>query len=349
MDAKLINFIQQNSPDGGFLQSDEWRKFQEAVGRKTYGITGEKFNASVVEHSLPLVGKYLYAPRGPVMSISNFQFPTLPTGRQVSNKISNLNNQFSKQIQSLIDLAEKENAEWIRIEPASEEILNVIKENSNFKITKAPHDMQPREILVMNITKSEEEILAEMKSKTRYNIHLAEKKGVKTWNMEHGTRNKKCIEEFLRLVKITAERNKITSHPENYYRKMLEAIPGDILKLYVAEYDNKIIAANLVVFYGNTATYLHGASDDDYRNAMAPYLLQWRQIQDACIAGCGKYDLGGVKINSKGGKSWEGVTRFKIGFSPKTNPVEFPGSWDIIISPSKYFTYRTIQKMKNLF
>jgi lipid II:glycine glycyltransferase (peptidoglycan interpeptide bridge formation enzyme) len=91
-----------------------------------------------------------------------------------------------------------------------------------------------------------------------------------------------------------AKRQGIMAHPENYYRKMFEVIPGDILKLYVAEYENKIIAANLVVFYGETCTYLHGASDDAFRNVMAPYLLQWLQIQDAKKAGCVRYDFGGV-------------------------------------------------------
>ncbi len=77
-------------------------------------------------------------------------------------------------------------------------------------------------------------------------------------------------------------------HPESYYRKMFETIPAEILKLYMAEYENKIIAANIVIHYGNTATYLHGASDNEYRNVMAPYLLQWQAILDAKKAGLNK-------------------------------------------------------------
>jgi peptidoglycan pentaglycine glycine transferase (the first glycine) len=345
MNKDNINFIQQNSPDGGFLQSDEWRKFQEAVGRKTYGITGGDVDVFAIEHSLPLVGSYLYTPRWPVIQISNLKF-------QISNQIPNPNEQILKKIQELITLAKDNNIGWIRIDPANEEVLELIKENVNYKTIKAPHDMQPREILMMDITKPEEQLLSEMKSKTRYNIKLAEKKEVRIKKQEVSG---EYIDEFIRLTKIMAKRQGIIAHAESYYKKMIEIIPESMLKLYVAEHDNKIIAANLVVLYGNTCTYLHGASDDDYKNVMAPYLLQWRQIQAACIAGCGKYDLGGVKTGSKNKEerrkknSWEGITRFKVGFSPKTNPVEFPGSWDIIISPSKYFTYRTIQKMKNIF
>lgn len=236
--------------------------------------------------------------------------------------------------------------------------------------------MQPKEILVMDITKSEEEILAGMKQKTRYNIRLAEKKEVKI------IESRKYIDEFVRLTKIMAKRQGITAHPESYYKKMLEAIPEDTLKLYVAEYEGKIIAANLVVFYphtkaikengadckttsdqnnnfgvgvhGNACTYLHGASDDDYRNIMAPYLLQWRQIQDAKKNECGKYDFGGISTNYESNTNiritnkWSGITRFKFGFSPNTKPVEFPGSYDIIITPTIYYIYRIIQKIKSL-
>lgn len=154
----------------------------------------------------------------------------------------------------------------------------------------------------------------------------------------------KYIDEFIRLIKITAERDGITPHPDNYYRKMFEAIPGDILKLYVAEYEGNVIAANLIIFFGKTATYLHGASDNGHRNLMAPYLLQWQGIQDAKAAGCMRYDFGG--INTKTG---EGITKFKTGFAPNTKSVEFPGSYDMIINPVRYWMYRIMQVIKSLF
>jgi peptidoglycan pentaglycine glycine transferase (the first glycine) len=335
MENEMKNFIQHNSFDGGFLQSEEWNKFQEAVGRKTYCITGEDLFASVIEHRLPVVGKYWYVPRGPIM--------------QISNQIKISNDKIFKKIDELIELSLKEKIGWIRIEPANEEILDAIRENieslrprrTGLKIQKAPHDMQPREIFVIDITKSEEQLLSEMKSKTRYNIRLAQKKEIKI------IEDRKYINEFLQLTKIMAKRQKIQAHPDEYYQKMIEIIPEDILKLYIAKYQDKIISANLVAFYGNTCTYLHGASDDDFRNVMAPFLLQWEQIQDAKSAGCEKYDFGGVKINCRTGKSWTGVTRFKTGFAPNMEPIEFPGSWDIIINSNKYFIYRFIQKAKS--
>ena len=326
-------FIQQNSPDGGFLQSEQWRKFQEAVGRRTFNISSDGFYASIIEHRLPIVGKYFYVPRGPIISC-NMEHETC-------------NMEFDK----LTSLAKKEKAGWIR--------MDVNYENSKYKIVKAPHDMQPRELFVIDITKSEEELLADMKSKTRYNIKVAQKHNVKIIVIDKSQADsQKYLENFLELVKVTAKRDGITPHPESYYRQMFETIPPENLKLYVAEYDGKIIAANIVIYYGSTATYLHGASDNEYRNVMAPYLLQWQAILDAKKSGLEKYDFGGVCSGptalendlkrSDRYNAWSGITKFKTGFSPETKPVEFPGSYDIVINPFKYYLYRLLQKFKNI-
>jgi len=299
-----------------FLQSEEWRKFQENFGRKTYRITGENFSASIIEHKLPIVGKYLYIPRRSIFSEQCFN--------------------------ELFKLAKENKAGWIRFDAEDSRILDLIREN--WQVVKSPHDMQPRENFVIDITKPEEELLNEMKSKTRYNINLAQKKGVLVHSSQFTVNDKSCIDEFIRLVKATAERKGIKFHVEDYYRKMVETIPENMLKLYCAEYNGKIIATNLVVFYGKTAIYLHGATDDEYRNVMAPYLLQWQAILDAKKAGCERYDFGGVKAGSN--NNWSGITKFKLGFSMNTKPVESLGSYDIVVSPVRYWAYRGLQKIK---
>ena len=340
MGDKPNNLIQSNSPDGGFLQSEYWKNFQESVGRKGYIVSatdngGELMAyANIISHKLSVVGNYFYIPRGPAVKIFNFQFSI-----------------FKQFLNNLIDNAKKSNVGWIRIEPASDEILDLIGNSlpKDLKIKKSAVDMQPREILILDILKSEEEILAGMKQKTRYNIKLADKKGVKV----HDSREEKYIEEFLRLVKVTSQRDGITSHSKEYYRKMFEIIPGDILKLYIAEYEGKIIAANLVLFFGRIATYMHGASDNKHRNLMAPYLLQWRQILDAKKADCERYDFGGVKTCDMkhatcNKNNWSGITKFKTGFAPNIYPIQFPGCYDIILNPTKYNLYRIIQKAKKI-
>lgn len=342
--------IKSSPPIGDFLQSNEWQKFQESVGRKTFNVFGENFWANIIEHNLPMVGKYFYLPRGPIIS------------KNTKNKIRNI------KLLELVDLAKREKAGWIRIEPENNEALDLIKKNiglisprrTGFSIQKAPHDMQPKETLIMDISKSEEELLQEMKSKTRYNIRLAQKHKVSVQESsnfktqisnkiqnQNDKNSKHYINEFLRLNRKMSERQGIVTHEESYYQKMFEILPESMIKLYVAEYENKIIAANIMVFYDDTVTYLHGASDDEYRNVMATYLLQWQAIKDAKAVGCKRYDFNGVKVNNKKGRSWEGITKFKLGFSPNTAPIEFPGCYDIIVSPIRYKVYRIIQKVKS--
>jgi len=353
---KIENFIQHNSPDGGFLQSEYWRKFQESYGRKTFSLEEKDENgdtiilANMIVHSLPVAGKYFYVPRGPIIQVQSSKFPP-KANPPLADKIQS----FCK---NLASLARENSIGWIRVEPNSGEELSLIKKNlpENVKMKKSSVDVQPREILMVDITNSGEEILTGMKQKTRYNIRLSQKRGVsvKVVSNFQFPISKQYIGEFLRLMEITSRRDKIKAHPDDYYRKMFEVVPPEILKLYVAEYQGKIISANIVSFFGHTATYMHGASDNEHRDVMAPYLLQWQQILDAKKAGYAKYDLGGVKTeeipNTKYQipNTWSGITRFKTGFAPNVKLIKFPGCWDIILSSKKYFLYRFLQKIKQM-
>ncbi|PIU79441.1 MAG: hypothetical protein COZ28_01935 [Candidatus Moranbacteria bacterium CG_4_10_14_3_um_filter_44_15] len=344
------NFIQINSPDGGFLQSEHWWKFQESYGRKTHDVSASDDDgepvayANIITHTLPIVGDYFYIPRGPIIN------------KIVNSKKQIYISKIKKFLDGLFILARKNRIGWIRVEPNSEEDLKLIKENlpSGIKIKKSPVDVQSGEILVVDISGNEGEILAQMKQKTRYNIRLAEKRGVKVKSIKYQVESIKYFGEFLRLIKITARRDKITPHPDEYYRKMFEMISDDVLKLYVAEYEGKVISANIVSFFGKVATYMHGASDYAYRDVMAPYLLQWQQILDAKKAGCVRYDFGGVKISrnmqhaTHNMSSREGITKFKTGFAPEVEPIRFPGCWDIVLNPGKYSLYKILQKIKRL-
>lgn len=301
-----------------FLQSDIWRNFQASLGRKTFSIEGEGFSASIIEHQLPIVGKYFYLPRGPVL---------------------NKEKDIKSSLEELIQLAQENQASWIRIEPETEEDLNLIARNTKLELKKATKNVQPEEILVVDLRKSEEELLKEMKPKTRYNIKLAEKKGVLVQSSQ------KPIDQFIRLTGIMAERNKIKAHPPEYYQRMCQTIPENSLKIFTAEYQGQVIAVNLVVFFEKTAIYLHGASDDQSRNVMAPFLLQWEQMKEAKRRGCEKYDFGGVAVQTKN-SAWQGITRFKTGFSVSTPTQVFPGTFDLVLNKKKYVLYRLIQKIK---
>ncbi|EKD58313.1 MAG: methicillin resistance protein [uncultured bacterium] len=334
---------QKNFQTEDFLQSSHWRKFQESAGKRVFEIKDDHFSAGLIEHTLPIVGRYLYVPRGPI-------FPNFKSQNTNSNQNSDDKNKVSSGIREIVALAKRENAGWIRIEPTGDEFLDLIKNSIQEKVLRAPHDMQPKEIFVIDIKKTPEQLLGEMKAKTRYNIGLAKKKGVKIIASSEKTEKEKHLEVFLALTNEMAQRQGIATHGEIYYRKMIESFPVEMLKIYVAEYEGKIIAANLVLFYGKHATYLHGASGNNHRNVMAPFLLQWQAILDAKERGCKTYDFGGVQTPSAKHQKHSdlvGVTKFKLGFSPLTKPIEFPGSYDIVINPRAHALYRGLQIAKS--
>lgn len=310
-----------------FLQSPEWARFQEMNGREVVRTESGVYG---FVHTLPIVGAYLYLPRFPGDTIAHSE----------------------SAVESLISLAKKMTYGWVRIEPETEGVLKMWEdilsrrgENDYVRLVKAPHDMQPREIFVIDVSLSEENLLAGMKAKTRYNIRLAEKKGVRVFT----TRAKKYQELFFSLIQATAKRQGILPHPQSYYEKMLDAFSEEQLTLFVAEFEGTVLAANLVLFFGDTATYLHGGTSDMHRDVMAPMLLQWEQIRVAKQRGCRWYDFGGVSVSSeiKNQKSniaaWAGITRFKLGFSPATVPRVFPGCYDMVIDLKRYGLYTRLR------
>jgi lipid II:glycine glycyltransferase (peptidoglycan interpeptide bridge formation enzyme) len=135
----------------------------------------------------------------------------------------------------------------------------------------------------------------------------------------------------------TKARDKFRLHSMNYYQKMLKAVP--FIKLLVAEHDGKIIAGNIVSFFGDMATYIHGGSSDEKRNVMAPYLLQWQAIKIAKEKNLKYYDFNGINE-----RLWPGVTRFKKGFGGEE--VNYPGTFDLIFNYQKYIFYNILRQVR---
>lgn len=319
-----ISFLEAYTKDGGLLQSEGWRLFQDASGKKTRRLVGRGYLASTVLHELPIVGKYLYVPRGPVVRSSREDYHECFKG--------------------LVSEGKRHRARWIRIEPSDDGFLDHIRQHESVKgLWKSPHDMQPREVLVLDITPDRDALLLTMKQKTRYNIRLAEKKEVKVFS----TQEKQYQDIFIRLIGTTARRKGISPHPETYYRTFFEAFPSDSWEIVIAMKDHRVLAANVVAYFGEWAYYLHGGTDDHDRDSMAPYLLQWRSIEIAKMRGCRFYDFGGVCIRvPQKNLAWEGITRFKQGFAPNTETLVFPGAYDIILSRRWYITYNYFRLMK---
>jgi len=139
---------------------------------------------------------------------------------------------------------------------------------------------------------------------------------------------------------LTGGRDNFRLHGAAHYKNLLTVAP-DFIKLFLAEYRGRNIAAGFFCFWGDKVTYLHGASDNEFRNVMAPYLLQWFLILAAKKEGYRYYDFYGLDE-----KKWPGVTRFKLGFGGRT--VEYPGTYDVIFNSAGYRIYNLARKIRRL-
>lgn len=310
--------------DGGFLQSWQWGEFQEACKRRVLRIGEIKdgniiFGWQAIEMPLLFELKYWYVPRP--IQISNFRFS--PSGG-LSNEGDKF--QISDFFSEVITQAKKERVLFLRIDGGEKNL-------KKFGFQRTSLSVQPQEELIVDITKSEEALLAEMKPKTRYNVRVAQKHNVEIRSQESGIMEK--FDQFYELIELTSMRQGIRAYAKEYYRTMLEVLgPDKAARLYTAEYEGKIVAASIMGYFNGVATYLHGGTDDAYKNVMAPYLLHWQAILDAKAQGYTRYNFGGLSSTKK---SWEGITRFKTGFSPNTEFAQYAGVWD---APSRRFLYR---------
>lgn len=309
-------FAAQIANDGGFLQSWRWGEFQRGLDRKIFRLAvfdGAKIVALalIIKQEMPLGFSYLYLPRGPVIGEGKDRPAILDFLFLAIKKI-----------------ARAEQAIFLRLDPPWASSRELAGAGFNFI-----GSVQPKSTLILDLSKSEEELLAAMKPKTRYNIKVAQKRGI---IIKESAASGNDFEDFWRLLQKTSARDRIKSHTKEYYRKML-ACPG--VRLVFAELDGQKVAANIMARFGAWEIYLHGASDYDFRDKMGPYLLQWRMIAAAKKNNCRFYDFWGADA-----KKWPGVTRFKRGFAPDLPLTEYIGAHDLVYKKFFYQIYLLIKK-----
>ncbi|MEM9424187.1 MAG: peptidoglycan bridge formation glycyltransferase FemA/FemB family protein, partial [Spirochaetota bacterium] len=191
-----------------------------------------------------------------------------------------------------------------------------IPQNAGFY--RAAQRVQVPDTVLLDLRPGEEELLAQMHKKHRYNIRLAQKKGVEVRSVV----GSEGLEEWYALYQITARRDKIGIHNFAYYRTLFEQLEGEpdaSLFLYMAYdsadgSDSPALAGIIVLHYRGTATYMYGASSNRKRELMPNYLLQWHAISQARAAGLCCYDFFGVPPHSEPGHPLHGLYRFKVGF-----------------------------------
>ena len=285
-----------------FLQSPEWQEIQERMGRPCSRIAG----LLVIQHDLPFGLCYLYCPRP-----------------------ASLGREFLPAVKAE---ATRTGAVFLKVDPAERlKIENLpVRQAGKLKIFPS-HTLQPQSTVSIDCACDDAALLSAMHPKTRYNIRLAERKGVSV--------RRAGIEEFgsfFALLGETARRDRFSLHPAAHYRALL-GVTSEMFanELWVAERNGTLLAAAVVNWFkpARTATYLHGASSFAHRAFMAPHLLHFRLMQEARERGFGAYDFGGIDE-----RRWPGVTRFKKGFGGAV--LMYPPSQDAVFRPFLYRLWR---------
>jgi len=194
----------------------------------------------------------------------------------------------------------------------------------------------------IDLTGDEEALFSQMKSKTRYNIRIAQKHDVKVIE----DNSSEAFNEYLKLTFETVKRQKFYAHDRDYHRKMWQALhPAGIVHLLAAIYQGKTLVSWMVFIFNNVLYYPYGASSREHRNVMASNLMMWEAIRFGKKMGCHTFDLWGCLGPDPNPKDpWYGFHRFKLGYGPKL--VEFIGTFDLIINQSLYRFYNFADSLR---
>lgn len=317
-DATYWDRCVQSAPWNSFPQSWAWGDFQYTQNHHVHRFAVEEEGrcllvCQLIRYSRRLGFGYWVAIRGPV-----FLPEALPRAREI----------FQFFVKEVTGAGLPGRTLFYRFEP------RLLAEEG--KMVMAPrivrtHERSPANTRILKLDPTEEALLAQMHHKTRYNIRLAEKHGV---TIRVGDRPED-MDAFLRLMKETSERDRFTSHQGAYLRATHSTLaPRGMVRLRLAEREGIVLAANMEISYGDTATYLHGASSSQDRQLMAPYALQWEAIRAAKAEGHLLYDFWGcnplLTSNYYYRPAWEGLSRFKQGWGAEH--VSLIGTWDVPVN-----------------
>lgn len=314
------NLFISRYPDAHLLQTGAWGSLKSSFGWEPVRIVlDDGIGVQILFRSLPFGFTLAYLPK--------------PVFRE---QINDLDDNFWDAVDQA---CKKRRAVLLKIELDRWGKSDLDLRN-RLKLKESPHNIQPPRTILIDLRGSENEILARMKQKTRYNIRLASKKGVnvRPWD---------DISGFHQMMLVTGGRDGFGVHSVEYFKCAYDLFQSSATaELLVAEYEGVPLAALMVFAHGKRAWYLYGASNDAERNRMPTYLLQWEAIRWARAKGAEEYDLWGVpdeeadtlesQFTERSDGLW-GVYRFKRGFGGVLK--RGPQAIDRIYNPLLYKLY----------
>lgn len=292
-------------PHTPVLQSWTWGEFNESLGSKVLrlaNVDGKVNSLAQLLLGKRRLGSFIYVPHGPIVDW---------TGNEPAEILSQIER-----------YGRSEMVDYIRIEPRvarSPELEQTLKANG-YRI--APVFVQAEVGWVLDLEgRNEDILLAGMRKTTRYLVRQAEKLGVTV----KASKDPKDLQAFLKLLEKTAERQGFSPQTRSYLTKQFEILSKDgTERLFLASYKGAVLAGALILFYGDTASYVHGASIAS--KIPASYFLQWAAIKTALAEGYKIYDFWGIAPNEDKSHPWAGLTLFKQGFGGRR--IDYISAWD---------------------
>lgn len=353
-----------HSNDGYFQQTSFWTEFKEAHGWKCRKFSvhwefAEKKAEATAEVSVMLRSfcrgffTFAYVPL----------FPGLPfegTDAHSQNiEFSNFLSELGMALKAFLPA----NTLCIRFDPAvgfdspeeRDEFvqgMKVISFADRLSLKKSRVDIQPPDSTRIDLLKTEEEILAGMKTKWRYNVNLSARKGVEIECVKAGSEGFcEKLDIFYELYKVTAERDGIAIHSKSYYEDLLKksaeetALGKDVpcVSLYLARHEQDYLGAIITLFSRTESIYLYGCSSNVKRNLMPNFLLQWTAMKDAKSYGSSYYDMYGMPPTDDENHPMHGLYLFKTGFGGQN--IHRIGSFDVPVS-AFYSVYKTAESLR---
>jgi len=311
----MSNREEWNKQVGHPMQSYEWGKFRQVTGVEVVREGGMQVTIHKIPYTPWTIG---YAPK----------------------IITPLN---QNTIKTLKKITRENNCIFIKLEPK----IEVTQRHSDTVTLQKLEFVSGRPLFtkynfVLDVTPGEEELLAGMKQKTRYNIRIAEKKGV-TVEIDN---SRKAFEKYLELTQETTKRQGFYAHSSDYHRKMWNILhPAGIAQLLVAKFEGQIITAWVLFKFKDTLYYPYGASTREHRNVMANNLVMWEAIKLAKEWGLSYLDMwGALGPDADRRDPWYGFHTFKAGYGARQ--VEYMGTWDYIAKPTLYKIYKVVENTR---
>ena len=292
----------ENHTNGNFMQSIRWTGVKHDWGYEAVIVRNEEnviiASALILIRKIPVLNRaFLYSPHGPVCDYKDIsQISQIMEGVEIIRKKY-------KAYQIIFDPCIMEN---------DEEEINAFKK-TGFSFKKdAPElsTIQARNNYMLKINgRTKEEIFTSFHKKWRYNIRVAERKGV-----ECRICGRESLDDFYGLMKETGERDGFCIRSREYFERMIENL-GEHCRLYMCYYEGTPVSGAITTQYAGKTCYVYGASTAKYRNVMPNYLMQWNMICWAIENGCWLYDFQGIPFYKDETHPNYGVYRFKKGFN----------------------------------